>query len=224
MKLSHICTTFLIVAASSVAPAAELPLVFQDDFENGDDRWQPTDATVWKVIDSVRGKAYSHFKQSDYKPPHRSPLNFSLIKNVSVTDFTFEARLLSTKPDYPHRDLCLFFGYQDPAHFYYVHLGKKMDDHANQIFIVNDAPRVKISTKTTPGTNWDDQWHQVKLVRDTTSGRIDVFFDDMQTPVMQAVDKTFTWGQVGIGSFDDIGDWDDVKLYGLRKPASGQSP
>jgi hypothetical protein len=196
---------------------AELPLVFQDDFENGVDRWQPTDAKAWKIIDSVRGKAYSHFAQSQYKPPHRSPFNFSLIKDVQVTDFQFDTRLLSTKPDYNHRDLVLVFGYQDPAHFYYVHFGKKTDDHANQIFIVNDAPRIKISTKTTAGTNWDDNWHQARIVRDTASGKIEIYFDDMKTPVMEATDKTFTWGQVGIGSFDDIGNWDDVKLLGVKK-------
>ena len=82
--------------------------------------------------------------------------------------------------------MCLFFGYQDPAHFYYVHLGKKTDDHANQIFIVNGADRKKISTKTTDGTNWNDDWHSVKIVRKVADGSIEVYFDDMKTPVMTA--------------------------------------
>ena len=60
---------------------------------------------------------------------------------------------------------CIVFGYQDPAHFYYVHLGKKADDHANQIFIVNGADRKKISLTSTSGTNWDDKWHTVRVVR-----------------------------------------------------------
>ena len=33
---------------------------------------------------------------------------------------------------------------------------------------------------------------------------------------MTAVDKTFTWGQVGIGSFDDTGNFDDVLVYGTQ--------
>lgn len=217
MSLRRVLFSFLLVSLASITARAELPLLFQDDFEQGASRWQPTDASAWKIIDSVRGKAYSHFKQSNYKPPHRSPFNFSLIKDLPVTDFSFQTRLLSTKPDYNHRDLVLVFGYQDPAHFYYVHLGKKTDDHANQIFIVNGAPRIKISTKTSAGTDWDDKWHEAKITRDATSGKIAVFFDDMSTPVMEATDKTFTWGQVGIGSFDDVGDWDDVKLLGVKK-------
>ena len=33
-------------------------------------------------------------------------------------------------------------------------------------------------------------------------------------PVMTATDRTFGWGQIGLGSFDDTGFWDDIRLYG----------
>ena len=96
------------------------------------------------------------------------------------------AKVLSTHPDYGHRDVCLFFGYQDPAHFYYVHLGKQTDDHANQIFIVNDKPRDEDLDQDHDGTNWDEKWHHVKMVRRVADGTIEVYFDDMKTPVMTA--------------------------------------
>ncbi|HEY7158287.1 MAG TPA: hypothetical protein VH575_30320 [Gemmataceae bacterium] len=205
----------LAVADDKAAPKNP-PLLFQDDFRKGDDHWQPTDAAAWKVIDAGKGKSYSQFRQSKYKPPHRSPLNFALVKDLVAGDVVLEARARSTTKDYPHRDMCLFFGCQDAAHFYYVHLGKKTDDHANQIFIVNGAPRKKISTKTSDGTPWTDDWHHLKVVRRVADGGIEVYFDDMKTPVMTAADKTFLWGQVGVGSFDDTGDWTDVKVYGRR--------
>lgn len=205
-----------MILTTSHAPAEELPLVFEEDFENGADRWEPTDANAWKVIESPRGKVYNLFEQSKYRPPHRSPHNISLVKDLYVGDFVLQAKVRTTTRDYGHRDMCLFFGYQDPAHFYYVHLGQKTDDHANQIFIVNDAPRVKISSKTTPGTPWDDEWHDVKIVRRTEDGTIEVYFDDMENPVMVAHDTTFTWGRVGLGSFDDTGLWDDIRLHGTK--------
>jgi hypothetical protein len=206
----------LVVLLAGHAPAEEeLPLVFQEDFAEGAGRWEPTDPSGWKVVETQKGKVYSQFKkQSSYKPPHRSPLNIAIEKQAHVSDFVLDARMLSTHEDYGHRDMCLVFGYQDASHFYYVHLGKQADDHANQIFIVNDAPRVKISTRSTAGTNWDDQWHHVRIKRNTADGSIKVYFDDMEQPVMEAVDKTFTWGRVGIGSFDDTGDWDQVVLRG----------
>ena len=129
-------------------------LLFHTDFEDQSiDRFEPTDATAWTLSE----QGGNHFisltkKRSKYEPPVRSPYNRALIKDLKVDSFVLDVRLQSTIPDYNHRDLCLFFGYQDPAHFYYVHLGKKADPHANQIFIVNDAERTMITEKKSPGT------------------------------------------------------------------------
>jgi hypothetical protein len=202
----------------------DLPLVFSDDFESGTaDRWEPTDKSAWTVKDQGGNKVYALTKKkSDFNPKHRSPYNRSLVKDVEVGSFVLDVKLQSTHPDYGHRDLCLFFGYQDDAHLYYVHFGKKTDDHANQIFIVNDSDRKKISTKTTPGTDWDDDWHHARIVRNADTGKIEVFFDDMENPVMVAEDKTFTTGRVGVGSFDDTGQFDHIALYGYKRPKIGK--
>jgi hypothetical protein len=202
------------VGWAAAAEGPKLPLAFEDDFEKGADRWQPTDAKAWKVVAADGRKVFSQFQASKYSPPHRSPLNIALVKDVIVGEFELTVKAKSTCRDYGHRDLCLFFGYQDAKHFYYVHLGKQADRISNQITIVNDAPRAPITVQKSPGTPWDDQWHQVKIVRRPADGTIEVYFDDMQKPHMTANDKTFTWGQVGVGSFDDTGDWDDFKLWG----------
>lgn len=193
-----------------------LPLIFSTDFESGKTkRWEPTDKTAWTISDQEGNKVYSLTKKrSNFNPPVRSPYNRSLIKGINVGSFVLDVRLQSTIPEYGHRDLCLFFGYQDDSHLHYVHLGKKADDHANQIFIVNDKPRAKISITSTKGTDWTDNWHHARVVRDVESGTIEVYFDDMKKPVMTAKDKTFTWGRVGVGSFDDTGNFDHVRLYG----------
>lgn len=211
-----LCCSSLCFAVN-LAAEEQLPVVFEEDFEKGADHWQPTDDAAWKVEKTDKGNIFSqHKNRSDYKPPHRSPLNIALLKDVVVSDFTLDAKVKSTWPDYGHRDVCLFFGYQDPAHFYYVHLGKKADDHANQIFIVNDAPRTKISLTTTEGTDWDDEWHHVRVVRSVADGKIAIYFDDMKKPVMTAKDDHFKSGQIGIGSFDDTGVWDDIVLRGVQ--------
>lgn len=192
-----------------------MKLVYQHDFEDQKtDRYQPTDTTAWTLLNQDGNHVIALTKKnSDFKPPFRSPLNRSLIKDLKVGSFVMDLRMQSTIPDYNHRSLCLFFNYQDDAHLYYVHFGKRTDDHANQIFIVNNAARVKISSKTTDGTPWDDAWHRARIIRNVESGDIQVFFDDLRTPVMTANDKTFREGLVGFGSFDDIGNFDDVKIY-----------
>jgi hypothetical protein len=79
--------------------------------------------------------------------------------------------------------------------------------------IVNDTPRLAL-TKNAKLTPWEDAWHTVKLTRQSKDGLIKVYFDDMQTPHMQVVDTTFMKGRIGIGSFDDMNDFDDIRVYG----------
>lgn len=193
------------------------PIVAQDDFETDPfPRWEPADKDAWKHEKTEKSQVFSQFKHIVVKTPVRSPFNRNILKDVKVSDFQLDVDFQTTARDYPHRSLCLFFGYQDPAHMYYVHFGQKTDDHANQIFIVNEKDRVKISTKTTAGTPWNDEWHHARILRTVADGKIEVYFDDMTTPVMTAVDKTFTSGQIGIGSFDDTGRFDNLVLRGIR--------
>jgi hypothetical protein len=223
MKLftnSLLAALTMLLAAPFARAADDLPVLVEENFEQGAERWQPTDAKAWKIEKTDDGQVFSQFKKkSQYNPPHRSPYNIALLEDVTVGDFVLTAKVKSTHEDYPHRDACLFFGYQDPAHFYYVHLGKRADDHANQIFIVNESARKKISKTSTEGTPWTDEWHNVKIVRKVADGTIEIYYDDMQKPVMTAVDKTFVWGQIGIGSFDDTTAWDDIVLRGEKVEA-----
>ena len=133
-----------------------------------------------------------------------------------VGSFTLDLKVKSTAREYGHRDMCFFFGLQDPDHYYYVHLATKADPHAHSLFLVNGAARVSIAKERTDGVKWTDGWHHVRIVRDAESGSVKVYFDDMEKPVIQGEDKTFAWGKVGVGSFDDTGWYDDVTVEGAR--------
>jgi hypothetical protein len=218
------------LAEAARSAERELPLLLKEDFEHGMARWQTTDPDpangVWKIIEA--GAAGNHVLRvtgiSKYQPPHRSPHSIALVKEIKVTDFEVNVRVQNTNAGAgPHRDLCIFWGYQGPAHFYYVHLGAKADPHACQIFIVNGAPRTMITVDPAQGTPWTDGWHDVKVVRRVADGSIEIYFDNMQKPLMTARDKTFNWGQVGIGTFDDHGNFDNVVLVGKRHSPDGKS-
>ncbi|HEC03159.1 MAG TPA: hypothetical protein ENI81_06435 [Phycisphaerales bacterium] len=208
----------LVTLAGCNGPGGKMSVVFEADFEDGSlNAWQATDPAAWRIEDARGGKVLALHKQSDYKPEVRSPVNINLIKDVVVGSFELELQMHSTTRDYGHRDMCLFFGHQDPSHFYYVHIANQSDPHANSIFIVNGEPRVSIAKTRTEGTKWDENWHAVRLVRDVEEGTIEVFFDDAAEPIMTAVDHNFKWGKVGVGSFDDTGQFDAICLRGLKK-------
>jgi hypothetical protein len=218
-----LCTSATVVSPRSSAddfPAPEgMQLVYAHDFEDQQtDRYQPTDESAWKLINQNGNHVLALTKRdSNFSPPFRSPLNRSLIRNLELSSFVMDVRFQSTIPDYGHRDLCLFFGWQDDAHLYYVHFGRQADEHANQIFIVNSAARKKISLTSTTGTPWTDNWHQARIRRNAESGEITVWFDSLEMPVMTAKDTTFSKGRVGFGSFDDIGNFDAIRIYAPAK-------
>lgn len=203
--------------------ARDWPLLFRADFESGGlEGWEFTDASAWKLSEADGGHVLDQHRASRYEPKVRSPLNIGLFPGVEAGDFVLDLKVRSTARDYGHRDLCLFFGHRDPSHFYYVHLGKEADPHAHSIFLVDDAPRVSIAEERTKGTPWTDGWHHVRLVRTVADGAIAVYFDDLTTPVMTAHDTTFTRGGIGVGSFDDTGQFDLIQVWG--RPAADPEP
>ena len=223
--LSRIATTSALafwIVGQPLAAAEPLPLILREEFEEGMQRWQTSDPNpeqgVWRVIElgSPGNHALRVTGTSKFKPPYRSPHSIALLKDVVVGDFELTMRVQETNVNAgPHRDLCIFWGYQDPSHFYYVHLGAKSDPNACQIFIVNDAARTPITVDKAEGTPWTEGWHHVKVVRRLDDGAMEVYFDDMDKPLMTARDQTFTWGQIGIGTFDDHGNFDDLELRGV---------
>lgn len=192
-----------------------LPLVYSADFEDGTVGWTFTDENAWETTTDGGDHSLHLRSQSDYEPAFRSPHNIALVEDLWVSDFVLEARMKSTNEEYGHRDLIVFFGWQDPQNFYYAHIATQSDAHANSIFAVDDAPRISIAEWRTQGNTWeDDTYHTVRVERNTNLGTIRVFFDDMQEPVMTARDKRFTYGRIGLGSFDDTGMFDDVRVWG----------
>ena len=213
----------LVIAFGAIAPVAaaekpELPLVYKDGFEEGADKWQPTDPSAWKILKTERGKVYSLVKRkSKYKPKHRSPHSIALLKDVKVGDFVLAVKIKSTRDTGNHRDACLFFNYQDPTHFYYVHFSASSDGLHNIIGLVNGADRAKINREPAGETEFrltDREWHDFKVTYDAETAEIQAFLDDMATPIITASDSTLPHGLVGVGSFDDTGSFDDLKLFG----------
>lgn len=226
----------LLLGLTCTLCAAELPVVVEDDFESGTTGWHMSDPAgaeaTWEIVETDESDRPNHALRakgsSKYEPPHRSPWNIALVEEPVVGSFELTLRVQNTNYNAgDHRDLCIFWGYQDPAHFYYVHLGAKPDPHSCQIFIVDAADRKMISQKQSTGIPWGRGWHEVKITRDVESGAVKVYFDNMDDPVMTANDKTFTWGRVGIGTFDDHGNFDDFKLRGVEVkpvPAGAKLP
>ncbi len=210
---------FVALAAPGWAGGLNLlPNLCRESFEAGGAlaRWEATDPVQWKLGEAEEGNKVLSLcvKESKYQPTVRSPLSFTLFRGRAIADFMINVKMRSTAKESPDRDLCVVFGYQGPTQFYYVDLASKADDTAHHVMIVNGKDQTPITKERSEGVTWGDTWHDVRVIR-SNDGTITVYFDDMAKPVLTAEDKTFDWGRVGVGSFDDTGDFDDFVLHGI---------
>jgi hypothetical protein len=200
-----------------------------DSFERGQlDAWQLPYPEDWVIL-AQDGNHYLHMKRNREPLVPRRPMQFALIKGVNVGSFDFHVRVRREG-----KSLIVVFNYVDSLHFYYTHLsadsGSQQPVH-NGIFSVNNAPRVRIAGLDAQPALPDQSWHQIRVRRDASTGRIEVWSDVSSQLLFAVVDRSFTCGQLGIGSFDETGDFDDVDLRsddagctpGAVSPGSGQS-
>lgn len=197
-----------------------LPAVAQDTGHiNGRDDFSPGTLSHldmpfpedWQIL-SEGQLHYLHMLRP--RPPGvpRRPLQFARLKGVSVGSFT-----LNLKIRREHGSMIVVFGYVDTLHFYYAHLSKdpgtKVAVH-NGIFIVDGGERRRIAGVSAQPALPDLSWHDVRIVRDVGSGSIQVFVDRQAQPLFSVVDRTFLCGQIGLGSFDESGDFAQLRLKG----------
>jgi hypothetical protein len=147
--------------------------------------------------------------------PIRRPAALAVLRSQPLGNLTMSLDVRSTAPaDLDVRDVLLIVGYQSPSQFYYVHLSRKTDDVHNGIFLVNNADRRRIDDGKGVPRLTDQAWHRVRLERDASSGAIRVFVDDDSAPVLSATDRTLLSGRVGVGSFDETGEFRAIEVTG----------
>jgi hypothetical protein len=216
---------FCLLAASVFSCGQNLstpPLLIRSDFETGRaDSWRPNDPARWRVGGKAGSMIYELIAPGE-SGPVRAPTSWSVLDGYEVASFEFIGRLqCDTDPANNKRDMCVFFGFQDSTHFYYIHFAGSSDDVHNIIGLVNGADRIKINTEPAGKSVFrmtDKAWHHFKIIRDAASGEIRAYLDDMTAPILTAIDRTFVHGLVGVGSFDDTGRFDDLELRG-KKPS-----
>lgn len=204
---------FLIVAfaVSAQAQTADHSLHFTDNFSSGSlNNWQFPYQQDW-VVRAEGQTHYLHMLRNREPLVPRRPQQFALLKGPNVGSFDFETRLRRSKG----HSLLIVFNYVDSLHFYYTHLsvdpGTKIDVH-NGIFIVNGGPRYRIAGLKAAPALPDKEWHTIRVHRNIDSGSIKVFVDGDSEPRFSVIDHTFNCGRVGVGSFDETGDFTDVQL------------
>ena len=198
------------MAAVLVRGRTAASLSIRDDFNSGAlNAWERPFPEDWEILQEG-SLHYLHMKRSREPALPRRPLQFARLRGVEVGSF-----ILNVKVRRAGGSMIVVFNYVDTLHFYYVHLsenpGTEIDVH-NGIFIVDGGPSRRIAGLDAAAALPDRSWHDVRIVRDVRSGSIQVFLNKETTPRFSVIDHTFTYGQIGLGSFDETGDFANFRL------------
>jgi hypothetical protein len=176
-------------------------------------KWTVLDAADWKVDREGNTEVVRLIQTKGPLPPPapRRPRQFAIAQTPNWQRVTIEA---DVKP--LGRSLIIVFAYQDEAHFNYAHVSTDTKVHVhNGIFHVYGGERVRISPRREPPAfPENNKWYRVRLTHDASSGIVAVTVNGREVPGLNAVDLSLGPGRVGFGSFDETGEFRNVKITG----------
>ncbi len=177
--------------------------------------WSVPVAADWRVEQQDGTQVLSLVQHRGPLAGPRRPIQFALAEMPDYASLTLEADVRPLGSS-----LLIVFAYRDAAHFDYAHLSvdtaAKQPVH-NGIFHVYGGERVRISSEQGPAAfSATGRWHHVKLTHDAHTGTVNVTVDGQPVPALHAVDLSLTAGKTGPGSFDETGEFKNVRISTMR--------
>jgi hypothetical protein len=184
-------------------------LVAADSIEAFGHRWTVQQASDW----SIENAALKLLVAAEPPPgAPRRPQKFALAETAPFQRVTVEAEVRRNGSS-----LIIVYAWQDESHYNYAHISAdtavKQNVH-NGMFHVFGGERVRISPLDGPGSLPAPEWTPVKLVFDGDTGRCYVEVSGKRNPSLEAVDLSLRSGRVGLGSFNETGDFRNVRITG----------
>ena len=192
----------LLLGVAAVVAAADTISVF-------DYRWSVERAANWSVENGIL-----RLLVPGEPPPGvpRRPQRIALAETSAFHRVTVEAEVRRAK-----KSLIIVYAWQDDSHYNYAHISSDTAVTANVhngMFHIFGGERVRISPLEGEAALPTQEWTPVKLVFDGGSGRCYVEVNGKRNPSLEAVDLSLRFGRVGLGSFDETGDFRRVRITG----------
>jgi hypothetical protein len=198
--MRNVLLLLLVVAAVAAA---------SDTIDAFGHRWSVGRASDWSVEDGIL-----RLLVPGEPPPGlpRRPQKIALAETPAFRRVTVEAEVRRAK-----RSLVIVYAWQDDSHYNYAHISSDtaaITNVHNGMFHIFGGERVRISPLDGEAALPTQGWTPVKLVFDGSSGRCYVEVNGKRNPSLEAVDLSLRHGRVGLGSFDETGDFRRVRITG----------
>ena len=193
--LALVCFAALLMAADSIGAFGQ--------------KWTVQSASDWAVENNALRLKVSA------EPPAgqpRRPTKFALLESKPYSKVTVDVEVKRNA-----RSVIVVYAWQDDVHYNYAHISSDAaatQNVHNGMFHIFGGERARISSLDGPASLTTQDWTPVKLVYDGESGRCYVEVNGKRNPSLEAVDLSLRWGRVGLGSFNETGDFRNFRVTG----------
>ena len=201
-------------------PVDPKDLVVSEDFEdNVANDWDPGKGSRWDIVWNEGSRRY-FLNTTEFLEDNGAMGEMSIYRKKEFADFTFECDLKSADAavgnSFP--DLDIVYGYQDSRNYYYVMFNGEPNETA--IYQLENGIRTRLDGYS-GRTLEDGRYHHIKIMRKGT--RVTVYYDSKK--ILDDSDGTFGVGEIAVGSFNDSGYFDNIKISGdAREPGPDPGP
>jgi len=217
MKKAFLLLSFSIFVITSFAQSkkeGKVKTIYSQGFNNDKSTrdFEYTDASKWLI--SKKGKSGKSLKclgKGQYVDANGGPSIMAILKNIEVKDFELELLVQQNGKNFDLLDFCIFYGIKDSLHYSYAQIAGHADKNTHNIFQVDATKPQRLCDKQNKGIRWGvDEWHKVKVVRNTSNQSLKVYFNDEL--ILQTNEDTITSGYIGFGSTKSAIKVDNIKL------------
>ncbi|MEM6393969.1 MAG: hypothetical protein AAF797_14460 [Planctomycetota bacterium] len=169
-------------------------------------RLEPAESWRWSQADgdATRNVLTLHRPGPPKTQPVRRIASIALYEPAVWSQATLDLEVRSLEPAARKgADVCIVLGYRDDTHYIYIHLSNDADGRTHNVIMqVDGDTRRVIHTPAHPEPRLGEGWQRVRVVFDD-AGRIAVYMDDLEAPLMTAETGRPLTGRIGVGSFND---------------------
>lgn len=165
-----------------------------------------TDITVvsggtWSIVNS-------ELQLSNPAPSNATttPANIIVKNSIVSGDFVMKVKAKVTGTTAVHNDFCVIWNHQNPTNsYYYAHFGETNDDAGSGIFkVVNGVKSAQLADISTALVA--NSWNDLEVKKTGTTMTISL----NGTQVAEITDASLSNGKVGLGSYNDACQFDDL--------------
>jgi hypothetical protein len=174
--------------------------------------WNVISAADWRVSGALSDEVLELVTARPQQQNPRRPIQFALARTEPFDSFQMEVEV---KRQPVKGSLILVYAWEKEGFFNYVHLSSDPASAVavhNGIFHCAGGDRIRLSAKEGPATLVDDNWHEVKIRFNASSGEVVAWVDGVTSPSLTAVDPSLRRGLIGLGSFFDVASFRRLRL------------